>query len=63
LFGPFQNGTGLNLQVVRGLRCGEPFAFHVENSIPDASPHPRVLNSALNAAKYFPYAKMPKIEN
>jgi len=62
LLGPFQDGAGLDLQVLSGLRCGEPFAVHDGNSIPDASPHPRVLNNAFCAGKCFICGQSTKIE-
>ena len=31
--GPFENGAGLDFQVLGGLRRGEPFGFHIETPI------------------------------
>jgi hypothetical protein len=38
---PLQERARLDLQVLCGLACREPFAFHVETPFPDASAHPK----------------------
>ena len=58
--GPFQDGAGLNFQICGGLSCGEPLAFHVENSILDAP----VTQECLSVRYVFETAeKKSKIEN
>ena len=51
LLGPFQDGAGLDLQVLRGLRCCEPFGHLFKSPFPGASPHPRCFKWGQNLGR------------